>query len=74
MNILNFLSRKQLLKIDKELQELKYKDLITGLDQLRTEAAEQEKDEKKKEKELRVLYAMIDVFTALQKVYEQEGD
>lgn len=74
MNILNLLSRKRLVDLDKELEKLKYRDLIVGLQELRVDCSVEEKNEDKRDRELRVIYALIDALEALEKVYNKEGD
>lgn len=69
MNLLAFVNKKNLLSLDKELQKMDYNTLIAGLDKLRSEVKE---DDKHRPEQLRVLYALIETFIALQKVYENE--
>lgn len=71
MNLLNFINKKNLLSLDKELTKMDYDTLIAGLDKLRSEVKE---NDKHRHEELRVLYALIEVFVALRKVYENDID
>ena len=71
MNLLTFINKRNLLSLDKELVKMDYDTLITGLDKLRTEVKE---NDKYRHEELRVLYALIETFTALRKVYENDID
>lgn len=71
MNLLNFINKKNLLSLDKELTKMDYDTLIAGLNKLRSEVKE---NDKHRHEELRVLYALIEVFVALRKVYENDID
>lgn len=71
MNLLAFVNKKNLLSLDKELSKMDYDTLIAGLDKLRSEVKE---NDKHRHEELRVLYALIETFIALRKVYENDID
>lgn len=71
MNLLAFVNKKNLLSLDKELSKMDYDILIAGLDKLRSEVKE---NDKHRHEELRVLYALIETFIALRKVYENDID
>lgn len=71
MNLLTFINKRNLLSLDKELAKMDYNTLIAGLDKLRSEVKE---NDKHRHEELRALYALIETFTALRKVYENDID
>lgn len=71
MNLLTFINKRNLLSLDKELAKMDYDTLIAGLDKLRSEVKE---NDKHRYEELRALYALIETFTALRKVYENDID
>lgn len=71
MKLFNFLSRKQLLKLDKELENFKYDEEIAGLQKLLQDISAED-DTKDKYRYMRLVKAMQEIFIAIRKVYEDE--
>lgn len=71
MKLFNFLNRKQLLKLDKELAKFDYDGEIAGLQKLLEEFAAEE-DTNEKYRYMRLVKAMQETFIAIRKVYEDE--
>lgn len=74
MNIKSFITKKQLLKLDKELEKIDYDELIGGLSELQSEIRDIEKDEQKYYKELRIINAIINTCVELRHIYKGEED
>ena len=66
-----FLGKKQFLRLDKELQELNYDEIIGGLQEYLREVAA-EKDTEDKYKLMRITRATQEAFIAIRKIYEDE--